>query len=31
MLCTKDRAYKVINGTADKLILEQIKKNNLQK
>ena len=29
MLCTKDRADKVINGTADKLILEQIKKNNL--
>ena len=26
MLCTKDRADKVIDGTRDKLTLEQIKK-----
>ena len=32
MLCIKDRVDKVIDGTADKLTLEQIKKklNNLR-
>ena len=29
LLCTKDRADKVIDGTADKLTLAQIKKNLL--